>query len=408
MKRMGGKKNYAWPITAISKENYQVIVDCIQSNSIFRERKILIFGAGIRGAEIAVIMQTLGLSDIVFTDNNSDKWGGLVDTHPIISVEEAFRLRGSVAAIISVEEGSDICGQLEAAGFVKDQDYFYPLPDLYERFISEFKRPMQNKTLVMGDCMFEVVAFGDENKDSLTEMFHQKLGYDNVKLLTMHGMGLPAFYHVFKAQINMGFKPKTFVVMLNFETLTGKQHLLPRSQHTKLMKAVSELSPDPDGELKKYYQLTQERVKNVQAEFFTTDKFSAGHNYAGMISDSASRVFFKLHYMYELDTNIESLVYLRKIMKMGEEQGINIIPFVPPVNYERGTELFDAEFESAYSKNLKKLAELVKNGGAELLDLSHICVKEEFAHVTTPDETTNYAGRCKITDAICKAVERMI
>lgn len=405
---MGEKKNYAWPITAISKENYQVIVDCIQSNIIFRERQILIFGAGIRGAELAVIMQTQGLHNIVFTDNNSEKWGGMVDTHPIISVEEALRLRGRVVAIISVEEGSEICGQLETAGFVRDEDYFYPLPNLYERFISEFKRPLHNKILMMGDCMFEVVAFGDANKDSLTEMFHQKFGYENVKLLTMHGMGLPAFYHVLKAQINMGYKPDVFVVMLNLETLTGKQHLLPRSQHTKLMQAVSELAPDPDGELKRYYQLTQERVKNVQAEFFTTDKFSAGHNYAGMISDSASRVFFKLHYMYELDTNIESLVYLRKIMKLGEEQGINIIPFVPPVNYERGTELFGAEFESAYSKNLQKLAEMVKSGGAEILDLSHTCVKEEFAHVTTPDETTNYAGRCKITDAICTAVERMI
>ncbi len=405
---MGEKKNYAWPITAISKENYQVIVDCIRSNAIFNERQILIFGAGIRGAELAVIMQTLGLNNIIFTDNNSDKWGGLVDTHPIISVDEALRLRGSVVAIISVEEGGEICGQLEAAGFVKDKDYFYPLPNLYERFISEFKRPMHNKALIMGDCMFEVVAFSDENKDSLTEMLHQKLGYENVKLLTMHGMGLPAFYHVLKAQINMGFKPDVFVVMLNFETLTGKQHLLPRSQHTKLMKAVSELAPDPDGELKKYYQITQERVKNVQAEFFTTDNFSAGHNYAGMISDSASRVFFKLHYMYELDTDIESLMYLRKIMKLGEEQDIGIIPFVPPVNYERGTELFGEEFESAYSQNLQKLTDLVRSGGAELLNLSHICVKEEFAHVTTPDETTNYAGRCKITDAICTEIERMI
>ena len=404
---MGEKKNYAWPITAISKENYQVIVDCIQSNSIFRERQILIFGAGIRGAELAVIMQTQGLNDIVFTDNNSDKWGGLIDTHPIISVGEALRLRGSVVAIISVEEGGEICGQLENAGFIRDKDYFYPLPDLYDRFISEFERPLHNKILMMGDCMFEVVAFGDANKDSLTEMFHQKFGYENVKLLTMHGMGLPAFYHVLKAQINMGYKPGIFVVMLNFETLTGKQHLLPRSQHTKLMQVVSELAPDPDGELKRYYQLTQERVNNVQTEFFTTDKFSAGHNYAGMISDSASRVFFKLHYMYDLDTNIESMVYLRQIMKLGKEQGIRIITFVPPVNYERGTELFGEEFELAYGRNLNKLSDLVASGGASLLDLSHICTKEEFAHITTPDETTNYAGRCKIVEAIGKAVERM-
>lgn len=405
---MGSPKNYAWPITAISKENYQAVVDCLLSNSVFREKKILVFGAGIRGAELAVIMKKLGFTNIIFTDNNSEKWGGVIDSYPIISVRDALNLREQVVSIISTEEGESICDQLEKAGFVRNKTYFYPLPNLYDRFISEFKRQQREKILVMGDCMFEVVSFDDANKDSLTEMLYQRLGYDNVKLLTMHGMGLPAFYHVLKAQINMGYKPNVFVVMLNFETLTGKQHLLPRSQHTKLMKAVSEIAPDKDGELRKYYQLTMERVNNVKSEFFTTEKFATGHNDAGLISDGASRLFFKLHYMYDLDTNIESLMYLRKIMMLGIDNGIKIVPFVPPVNYERGYELFGTDFESAYSHNLKLLSDLVVKGGFKLLDLSHICTKEEFAHVTTPDETTNYIGRCKITDAICSEIKRSI
>ena len=102
-----------------------------------------------------------------------------------------------------------------------------------------------------------------------------KLGYENVKLLTMHGMGLPSFYHVLKAQINCGMQPGIVVVMLNFETLTGKQHLLPRSQHTKLIREICKVSPDPDGQLAAYARLTEERVKNIQAEFFTTNKFSS-------------------------------------------------------------------------------------------------------------------------------------
>lgn len=405
---MGSPKNYAWPITAISKENYQAVVDCLLSNSVFREKKILVFGAGIRGAELAVIMKKLGFTNIIFTDNNSEKWGGVIDSYPIISVRDALNLREQVVSIISTEEGESICDQLEKAGFVRNKTYFYPLPNLYDRFISEFKRQQREKILVMGDCMFEVVSFDDANKDSLTEMLYQRLGYDNVKLLTMHGMGLPAFYHVLKAQINMGYKPNVFVVMLNFETLTGKQHLLPRSQHTKLMKAVSEIAPDKDGELRKYYLLTMERVNNVKSEFFTTEKFATGNNDAGLISDGASRLFFKLHYMYDLDTNIESLMYLRKIMMLGIDNGIKIVPFVPPVNYERGCELFGTDFESAYSHNLKLLSDLVVKGGFKLLDLSHICTKEEFAHVTTPDETTNYIGRCKITDAICSEIKRSI
>jgi hypothetical protein len=404
-------KNYAWPITSISKENYDAIIACVEDNKqLFNEKEILIFGAGIRGAEISVILKSVGYKNIIFTDNNKEKWGGCIDEFPIISVAEALNLKDKVVYLISVEEGDSICIQLEEEGLKRDTDYFYPKPNLYERFMTEFKREMHNEVLVMGDCMFEVVSFDDNNKDSLTEILQQKVGYDNIKLLTMHGMGLPTFYHALKAQINCGMIPKVFVVMINFETLTGKQHLLPRSQHTKLVKDMYDYSPDPDGELEKYVSVTEERVKNIQAEFFTTNKYSSQkkeNNNRGVISDSASKIFFKLNYMYKLNTEIESIQYLIKIIKMAKQNGFKVVPFVPPVNYERGTELFGDDFEKAYSYNLEKLREVIGNEKIELLDLSHICTKNEFANVTTPDETTNYNGRVKVADKICQEIGRI-
>lgn len=397
-------KNFAWPITAISKESYSTVVGCVKKHEdLFAERDILIFGAGIRGAEIAVILEGEGYSDFVFTDNNSDKWGGVIDKYPIISVEEALGKRGKVVYLVSVEEGEPICAQLEENGLKRDVDFFFPKTDLYQRFIREFERDIHGGVLVMGDCMFEVISFDDEKKESLTEMMQQKLGYQNVKHLTMHGMGLPTFYHVLKAQINNGMKPDIFVVMLNFETLTGKQHLLPRSQHTELVRNVAEISTDPDGELHRYVKVVEERVRNVQAEFFTTNKFSThkdSNNRRGQISDNAARVFLKLNYMYRLNPEIESIQYLKKIMVMAHEYGFGVLPFVPPVNYERGTELFGDKFEEAYSHNLELLRSIVEEGGFSLLDLSHICPKEQFAHTTTPDETTNYYGRNKIAECI--------
>jgi hypothetical protein len=77
------------------------------------------------------------------------------------------------------------------------------------------------------------------------------------------------------------------------------------------------------------------------------------------------------------------------------------------VNYERGTELFGDDFEKAYSYNLEKLREVIGNEKIELLDLSHICTKNEFANVTTPDETTNYNGRVKVADKICQEIGRI-
>lgn len=404
-------RNYAWPVTAISKENFNVIVNCARDNDeLFGKKTILIFGAGIRGAEISVILESVGYTRIVFTDNNEEKWGGVIDKYPIISVKEALDMRSEAVYLISVEEGDAICEQLDREGLKRDRDYFFPKPDLYERFMHEYRRKMQNEILVMGDCMFEVISFMDVNKDSLTEIMQNKLGYSNVKLLTMHGMGLPSFYHVLKGQLNCGMRPKFLIVMLNFETLTGKQHLLPRSQHTKLIRQVWESSPDPTGELEKYVAITEERVKNVQAEFFTTNRFSAKrreNNNKGVISDSASKVFFKLNYMYKLDPAIESIQYLIKMMKLAKEENFIVIPFVPPVNYERGTELFGDRFEEAYTHNYDILESVVSAGGFRLLNLSHICAKEQFADMTTPDETTNFEGRMKVADFICEEIKRI-
>lgn len=403
-------KNYAWPVTAISKENYGTIVNWAKSNiELIESKEIIIFGAGIRGAEISVILKSIGIENILFTDNNSEKWGGVIDDFPIISLEEALTQKENAIYLISVEEGDSICEQLEKEGLILDKNYFYPRPDLYARFIEEYKRPMKGEILVMGDCMFEVVSFEDSNKDSLTEIMQQNLGKDRVKHLTMHGMSLPGFYHILKGQINCGMIPSVVIVMLNFETLTGKQHLLPRSQHTKLIKAAYELSPDPDGELAAYVKLTEERVKNVQAEFFTSNKFSSkkSNNAQGVISDNAARVFLKLNYMYKLDTEMESIQYLRKIMKLSEEYHFKLIPFIPPVNYERGRELFGEKFEDRFRDNVNKLRKVIESKEVRLLDLSHICPKEEFAHVTTPDETTNYIGRVHVADCICEELERI-
>lgn len=404
-------KNFAWPVTAISKENYQAIVGWAEENKGKIENKhILIFGAGIRGAEISVILESIGYTDIIFTDNNSDKWGGCIDKYPIIPVKDALDMKDKVVYLVSVEEGASICRQLEREGLKHDVDFYFPKPNLYERFINEYKRNIDKEILVMGDCMFEVVSFEDENKDSLADMLYEKYGLENIKLLTMHGLSLPGFYHMLKGQINCSMIPSIVVLMLNFETLTGKQHLLPRSQHTQLIKAAYDYSPDPDGELEKYVMITEQRVKNIQAEFFTTNKFSAkkSNNEQGKISDTASKVFFKINYLYTLDTEIESIQYLKKIMNLAHEYKFHLIPFVPPVNYQRGSELFgENRFESSYGDNLAKLSEVVKNGGFELLDLSHICDNTEFAHTTTPDETTNCLGRKKIIEHISEAIREV-
>lgn len=397
------KRNFAWPITAINKYDYLLMERFIDMYRDFlKSKKIIIFGAGIRGTEISIILKDIYHEDILFVDNNKEKWGGYIDDYPIISPEEMLKINTNRVILISTEEYVAIEDQLKSYGLVKGADYFCLHNNQYEMFVDEFSLKNDYSTLIMGDCMFEMIAFDDKQKDSLAEIISDKMGSSNVKLLTMHGMNMLGFYHIMVEQCKQINKPKIFVVMINFETLTGKQHLLPRSQHTKLIEMINTMIQNDSIEFSEYKDLTKSRVENVNAEFFTTNKYTT--NNKGNINEKASKLFLKLNYMYNLDLNIEPVRYFVKIIDFCIENNIKLIPFVPPVNYQLGIELFDNKFEECYSRNLEALKLLISEKGFELLDLSHIITKAYFSHSSTPDETVNYEGRQIVADKIVNKI----
>lgn len=397
------KRNFAWPITAINKYDYLLMERFIDMyRGFLKSKKIIIFGAGIRGTEISIILKDIYHEDILFVDNNKEKWGGYIDDYPIISPEEMLKINTNRVILISTEEYVAIEDQLESYGLVKGKDYFCLHNNQYEMFVDEFSLKNDYSTLIMGDCMFEMIAFDDKQKDSLAEIISDKMGPSNVKLLTMHGMNMLGFYHIMVEQCKQINKPKIFVVMINFETLTGKQHLLPRSQHTKLIDMINTMIQNDSIEFSEYKDLTKSRVENVNAEFFTTNKYTT--NNKGNINEKASKLFLKLNYMYNLDLNIEPVRYFVKIIDFCIENNIKLIPFVPPVNYQLGIELFGDKFEERYSRNLEALKLLISEKGFELLDLSHIITKAYFSHSSTPDETVNYEGRQIVADKIVNKI----
>lgn len=397
------KRNFAWPITAINKYDYLLMERFIDMYRDFlKSKKIIIFGAGIRGTEISIILKDIYHEDILFVDNNKEKWGGYIDGYLIISPEEMLKINTNRVILISTEEYVAIEDQLKSYGLVKGADYFCLHNNQYEMFVDEFALKNDYSTLIMGDCMFEMIAFDDKQKDSLAEIISDKMGSSNVKLLTMHGMNMLGFYHIMVEQCKQINKPKIFVVMINFETLTGKQHLLPRSQHTKLIDMINTMIQNDSSEFSEYKDLTKSRVENVNAEFFTTNKYTT--NNKGNINEKASKLFLKLNYMYNLDLNIEPVRYFVKIIDFCIENNIKLIPFVPPVNYQLGIELFGDKFEERYSRNLEALKLLISEKGFELLDLSHIITKAYFSHSSTPDETVNYEGRQIVADKIVNKI----
>lgn len=394
--------NFAWPVTTMGKYDYDALKECVEENAaIFEHKTIVIFGAGIRGTGFSILLQKFGHNDILFTDNNAEKVGGVINQFPIISYDEVKK-KENIVIINSVENGFAINSQLKNDGFTENKDFFYIENHLYELYVQEFMEKKHTGTLIMGDCGITDISKEDSNYTNLEELLKEELG-ENTKVLAVHAMGMRAFYHILKAHISYIEVPQKAVIMANFETFTGKQHLLPRSQHAHLIEMISNAINDQDMELKDYVEVTKKRFENFKVDYFTSSKNALHH----MSSERNDRLVIRMNYMYELKEDNECIVYMKKIVDLCRNNKVKLLFFIPPANYQYAEELYGEKFTEKYQTNVDRLKKIVSEYGSDLLDLSYLLEQDKFADIHTIDETANYEGRKAVAGEIVKAVRAM-
>lgn len=397
--------NFAWPSTSIARDDYEAFCEWYDQNEeLLHQVQLAIWGAGIRGTIFSNLLKRKGYSNIVFVDGNSEKWGGYINEFVILSPDEFEKQRTTCERIIliSTENSTEIEKELEEKNYRSGKDFFTINTRMYDKYVEEFKRSYQTKALVMGDCEFSTMAVKDNDYRTLAELLSEKCGREEIKILAMHGMGLRAYYNIFRAQIERGMKPELLLVMVNFDTLTGIQHLLPRSQHAELIQRIYDESDKKNEEFAEYTELVWERSKRIQAEFFTKKDESKD----SIVTDAKAKNYFRLNYMYRLNVETEGIVYLGKILEFALEEGVKVVPFIPPVNYQLGENLFGEKFRHSYEKNVETVRNFVEEIGFDLLDLSFLLTAEEFADKRTPDETANEKGRMKVASFMEERIKR--
>lgn len=396
-------RNFAWPVTTVGKYDYIALNNCVEKyKEKLSKKKIVIFGAGIRGTSFSLWLSKMGYHNIVFTDNNEMKIGGCINEFPIISYQSVLDMKDEVVVIVSVENGYIIMEQLEKSGFVEEENAFFVENHLNEDYINEFQRQGDFDIVAMGDCGLTDISIKDENYDNIAEMLEDEIGKERIKVLAIHAMGMRAFYSIFKAHISYICKPKKLLIMANFETFTGKQHLLPRSQHAYLIKLLSDAIENNDQELAEYAKVTNERFSNFRMDYFN----SADSAMAVGSKERNDRIVIKMNYMYSLRRDNEGIVYLEKLLELCKKEGVEPIVFIPPANYIYAEKLFENAFLDAYNKNVACLKEIVAEHGFSILDLSFILKDYQFADVCTIDETANYDGRKKVVQELVGALGR--
>lgn len=399
---MSDKKNFAWPVTTLCKYDYMALKKFISENKEdLRKKEIIIFGSGIRGTSFSLLLNRFGYNNIKFTDNNAKKIGAYINKYRIIPVDEVIKNKNNEIVIISVENGFTIKDQLKAKGFLENRDFFYIENHLYDLYEKEFFRKADIDTLVMGDCGLTDLSLKDDDFANIGEQLKIMLGESKTKVLAIHAMGMRAFYQIFKAQIINVIKPKHVVLMTNLEIFTGKQHLLPRSQHAALIARLCNSLKQRDEELNEYARVAQERFENYKMDYFASSQEAMND----MSQDQNNKIVLKLNYMYKMDMNNECVVYLKKFIELCEAEGIKLLLFIPPANYQYAREIWGEKFTEKYEKNTEVLKDISDSYGVKLLDLSYLLASDKFADFHTIDETVNQYGRKEVVQAICEQLE---
>lgn len=392
---MPEKINFAWPVTSENAFVYQYFQTKLEeTKSQLEGKRIVIFGAGIRGCCLMQLLESHSYIDIIFCDNNPDKQGHRINQYDIVSLESILEANTEQLIFVSPESSGTLCDQLRKSGLTENQDWVDMTISPYEGYVQEYTREVNQHLLVLGDCAFTHIALEDQNHDSLGDIIKKSIGPGQCKVLAMHGMGQQAYYHILQSLTEQGEIPDSVLLLTVLEVLTSKAHIMPRTQHPELLGRLNELQVSPRKSFSDYAKLTTERFNRFQVESFSSTQSAQG--------EESEKLVMRMNYMFRLREETEGVIYLKKTVQLLNELSIPCTLYIPPVNYFLGEQYFDEEFKEKYESNFAKLFSILDKDKLkyEVLDVSYLLNQDEFANIKTIDETANFNGRSRQLDYI--------
>ena len=373
--------NYEFPILSINKKEYGAVQNWIINVAPnLSDKKIYIFGAGIRGSMFLKILREANIEVAGFGDNAKEKQGAFVKEYPIFSMDEICADLENNVILIATENYVPIEKMLVERGCKRDINYYVIENSIYDDFYHEFFRNEKIEYICFGDCFFTEIDVDDLSGKTMGELIKEELGNEETKVLSMHGMCIPHFYYLMQEQLRMGIKPKAVTFIVNIPFCNGIQTKLPQSQHSVLLKRIEENLPEKSESFSQYVRLTERRSENINAKAFSSNKSRNNVNVEMLLT--------RTRYMYELKEDNENIEYLKKMIALLLEHNIKPVPFIPALNYFSGVEWFGKDFLERYTKICEGIKRTVSAYDVEIVDMSMILDKSCF----TGDRMTKFPG----------------
>lgn len=386
-------------IECIAKECYDNFCKVVKKTKQLRkDKQIVIFGAGIMGMQFAYTLLQLGINDFIFCDNNSEKWDTMLIGKPIknpLFIQDI----GRYFVFLAMENYEQCANQLEMMEYRKGKNWLLLTNSSGNKMLESFEEKNDATRLVLGDCIVSNVSIREDDKTSIGELLNRK---NTVKVLALNGLYMRGYYNILRLCKRKIKYLKEVYILLNVDIMSGRYFLLPKNQHSDIMRELYKKSEFSDEEMTEFLDIIAEREKNTNILDMSTP------NRNGSLSteeiEKQRRIHMKINFLYRISENTESIEYLERILDFCRNDNVKIIFVIMPINYEAGYKYFGDTFKVRYEKIISVLQKYIIKGKGEVLDLSYLLQEKDFICLRSVNEGIREHGRKKVA---AKIEERM-
>lgn len=386
-------------IECIAKECYDNFCKVVKKTKQLRkDKQIVIFGAGIMGMQFAYTLLQLGINDFIFCDNNSEKWDTMLIGKTIknpLFIQDI----GRYFVFLAMENYEQCANQLEMMEYRQGKNWLLLTNSSGNKMLESFEEKNDATRLVLGDCIVSNVSIREDDKTSIGELLNRK---NTVKVLALNGLYMRGYYNILRLCKRKIKYLKEVYILLNVDIMSGRYFLLPKNQHSDIMRELYKKSEFSDEEMTEFLDIIAEREKNTDILDMSTP------NRNGSLSteeiENQRRIHMKINFLYRISENTESIEYLERILDFCRNDNVKIIFVIMPINYEAGYKYFGDTFKVRYEKIISVLQKYIIKGKGEVLDLSYLLQEKDFICLRSVNEGIREHGRKKVA---AKIEERM-
>lgn len=344
------------------------------------------------GIQLSYVLEKYGLNVYAFSDNDSKKWGKRWGDFPIVGPQQLVDI-DNIFIFLAMERFGDCKLQLEEMGYVHNNNLIVVAEGITNKYVEDFMNKSRAKTLVLGDCMLNVISLCEEEKESLFERFDRNA---DVKVLAKNGIYMRFYYHILQMSICKMKNLNKVLLMFSVDIFSNQYHLLPANQHKDVLDKICVISGENSSELSDFRREVEIRNKGNAINFSSPNRSIQNK---AMISQELKN-HTMINYLYQIRKENESLQYLNKFIEVCHENDIECICILMPVNYELGLNIFSCDFIEKYERNKAEICACILKEKAFFCDLSYLLRKEHFMAIRSSNEGIFSRGRNAIYDRI--------